>query len=142
MESLSDKLRRLREEPDARLLRDMREFDWGEPISVYTRAQAIEDGVLVDVTEAARRHGFIIPVAMTSHLAGTLQDGAAPIGGFEGRRDDVLRLAAKRLHAQLESSEPGDMGPHELDVQVGRAVHRIWVTATREGVTIMHPEDN
>lgn len=38
---------------------------FGEAISTYTRAQAIEDGVLVDVTEMAREAGFRIPVAMT-----------------------------------------------------------------------------
>lgn len=38
---------------------------WGEPISVYTRAQAIEDGCLVDVSEMAREAGFKIPVALT-----------------------------------------------------------------------------
>ena len=34
-------------------------------ISRYTRAQAIEDGVLVDVSELAREAGFRFPVAMT-----------------------------------------------------------------------------
>lgn len=34
-------------------------------ISTYTRAQAIEDGVLVDVSEVAREAGFKFPVALT-----------------------------------------------------------------------------
>src|SRR3954447_15830505 len=34
-------------------------------ISSYTRAQAIADGVLVDVTETAKEAGFRIPVALT-----------------------------------------------------------------------------
>jgi len=38
---------------------------FGEAISTYTRAQAIEDGVLVDVTETAREAGFRFPVALT-----------------------------------------------------------------------------
>jgi hypothetical protein len=38
---------------------------FGEAISTYTRAQAIEDGVLVDVTETAEEAGFRFPVAMT-----------------------------------------------------------------------------
>ncbi len=38
---------------------------FGEPISIYTRAQAIEDGVLVDVSAAAREAGFKFPVAVT-----------------------------------------------------------------------------
>lgn len=39
---------------------------FGEPIHTYTRAQAIEDGVLIDVSETARDAGFSIPVALTS----------------------------------------------------------------------------
>lgn len=35
-------------------------------IHTYTRAQAIDDGVLVDVSEPASHEGFIIPVAVTS----------------------------------------------------------------------------
>lgn len=38
---------------------------FGEPISIYTRKQAIEDGVLVDVTEADRKVLFKVPVALT-----------------------------------------------------------------------------
>ncbi len=38
---------------------------FGVPISTYTRKQAIEDGVLVDVSGMARETGFRIPVAMT-----------------------------------------------------------------------------
>ena len=34
-------------------------------ISAYTRAQAIEDGILVDVSDTAREAGFTIPVAVT-----------------------------------------------------------------------------
>jgi len=39
---------------------------FGEVIHTYTRAQAIEDGVLVDVSEMAREAGFKFPVAVTS----------------------------------------------------------------------------
>lgn len=39
---------------------------FGEVIYRYTRAQAIEDGVLVDVSDMAREAGFRWPVAMTS----------------------------------------------------------------------------
>jgi hypothetical protein len=42
----------------------MREI-FGEPIHTYTRAQAIGDGMLVDVSETAAEAGFRVPVAMT-----------------------------------------------------------------------------
>ena len=38
---------------------------FGEPISIYTRAQALDDGFLVDVSEMAQEAGFRFPVAMT-----------------------------------------------------------------------------
>lgn len=41
---------------------------FGEVIYSYTRAQAIGDGVLVDVTETAREMGFRYPVAVTSRV--------------------------------------------------------------------------
>ncbi len=39
-------------------------------IHSYSRKEAIADGVLVDVTEAARQSGFRIPVALTSAVWG------------------------------------------------------------------------
>ncbi|WP_186106560.1 DUF6573 family protein [Burkholderia gladioli] len=38
---------------------------FGEPVSIYTREQAISDGVLIDVSATAREAGFLIPVAIT-----------------------------------------------------------------------------
>ena len=38
---------------------------FGNVISTYTRAQAIEDGVLVDVGSTAQEAGFKWPVALT-----------------------------------------------------------------------------
>lgn len=37
-----------------------------EVIYAYSRAQAIEDGELVDVTSTAEEDGFVFPVALTS----------------------------------------------------------------------------
>lgn len=41
-------------------------FDNWKVISTYTRADAITDGVLVDVSETAKELGFRFPVALTS----------------------------------------------------------------------------
>ena len=39
---------------------------FGDVIFSYTRKQAIEDGVLVDITEMAKEAGIKYPVAITS----------------------------------------------------------------------------
>ena len=43
-------------------------FSENDIISRYTRAQAIEDGELVDVTETGKEAGFVYPVAITRNL--------------------------------------------------------------------------
>jgi hypothetical protein len=59
-----------------------------ELIHAYTRRQAIEDGVLLDVTETAKEAGFRIPVALTSAVwAGYV---AVPEG--VERQDEAGRL--------------------------------------------------
>jgi hypothetical protein len=45
-------------------------MDWPVIFS-YSRADAIADGVLVDVSAVAREHGFTIPVALTSGVWGS-----------------------------------------------------------------------
>jgi hypothetical protein len=54
-------------------MRNQCDNSWGQPIFVYSRAQAIADGVLVDLTSAADdqgcllcpQAGFKVPVAIT-----------------------------------------------------------------------------
>lgn len=73
---------------------------FGEPIHVYTRAQAIADGVLVDVSAMAREAGFRVPVAMTSDAwedcAAWSDEDSARKGTHQdqaGRLLDVLWMA-------------------------------------------------
>ena len=64
-------------------------------ISVYTRAEAIEDGVLKDVSELAREAGFKYPVAIGLDLYARLDPNErdAAIGqDFTGRIWDVLTM--------------------------------------------------
>lgn len=62
----------------------------------YSRAQAIADGVLVDLTEWAQETGFQVPVACTAAVwQGYIvpKDELRPIGQSErGRAHDVLWL--------------------------------------------------
>ena len=62
---------------------------FGPAISVYTRAQAIEDGILVDVSDTAREAGFNIPVAITRTVWNRL---VALSEGYRGFQDEAGRL--------------------------------------------------
>lgn len=69
---------------------------FGEPIFSYSRKQAIEDGVLVDVSETAKEAGIAVPVALTAEAwsqAVSVDEAAEGYGQSEdGRLWDVLSL--------------------------------------------------
>jgi len=68
---------------------------FGEPIYIYTRKQAIEDGVLIDVTETAKEAGFKVPVAVTCTLHEIINTvSKKSYQSFEGRLWDVLYMGA------------------------------------------------
>jgi len=46
----------------------MEQFDSHNMIYAYTRKKAIDEGVLVDISDTARNYGFVIPVAITATL--------------------------------------------------------------------------
>ncbi len=76
---------------------------FGEPISIYTRAQAIGDGTLVPVDQSlAADAGFLLPVALTRAVfedcvAWTAQDTrhTGVLQDEVGRLWDVVAMAAK-----------------------------------------------
>lgn len=75
---------------------------FGEPVSVYTRAQAIADGVLIDVTAKANDAGFKVPVALTATVwaevvAWSAEDSARQIHQDEHARLNDLLWAAVNL---------------------------------------------
>ena len=84
---------------------------FGNVISTYTRAQAIEDGVLVDVGSTAQEAGFKWPVALTvgawaDCVAWTEDDSRQQVYQDEsGRLWDVLYMAS---HAIRSSKDSGD----------------------------------
>ncbi len=69
-------------------------WDGFEVIDTYTREQAIEDGVLIDVTTMAKEAGLRYPVAITRHIWDTyvVPDERSRAYGQseEGRLWDVL----------------------------------------------------
>jgi hypothetical protein len=85
-------------------------FEDADLIHRYTRAQALEDGVLMDVTETAREAGFRVPVALTQtswadYIHWTQEDSARVVHQDEaGRLWDVLWMARLAAGAARERS--------------------------------------
>jgi hypothetical protein len=71
---------------------------FGNVIYAYTRRQAIEDGVLIDVTKTAKEAGITFPVAVTHELWSSLIEPSAALEEFgqssAGRLWDVLWMFA------------------------------------------------
>jgi hypothetical protein len=84
---------------------------FGNVISTYTRAQAIEDGVLVDAGAMANEAGFKWPVALTSAawadcVAWAEDDSEQQVHQDQsGRSWDILYMAS---HAIRTSKDAGD----------------------------------
>jgi len=81
---------------------------FGNVIDTYTRAQAIEDGVLIDVTNMAKEAGIKYPVAVTEAVWSTYivpDDRSRAYGQSEdGRLWDTLwmfRMAARRTEGAI-----------------------------------------
>jgi hypothetical protein len=91
-------------------------WDGAEVIYAYTRAQALEDGVLVDVSEIAKQSGIKFRVALTSTVWG--QYVAVPEGvqcqDETGRLWDVLLMFRTTT---LSGRIKGDIGTYQLYVR-------------------------
>ncbi len=76
-------------------------------IYTYTRAQALEDGVLVDVSELAREAGFVWPVALTTAVWAIVEDIPRRYRTWqtaEGRLYDALWMAYCAIRSATRSS--------------------------------------
>lgn len=115
-----------------------------EPMVIfsYSRAEAIEDGVLVDVSKLAREAGIKFPVAVSSAVWSRyceVPDGAAAGQDVAGRTWDVvwmLRCAARRMEGSEVSfklhvalPDRGDWqdneAPPERGSDLARETHRL-----------------
>jgi len=67
-----------------------------ELLSVYTRADALRDGVLVDLTDLARQAGFRIPLAVTEAVYRSYLDPSPELANegqsLAGRAWDLLQV--------------------------------------------------
>jgi hypothetical protein len=94
-------------------------FADAEVVYVYTRAQALADGTLVDVSETAKAAGFVYPVAITAALWQDIQDIPEELAGYqtpEGRLWDVLSMG---FHAIRQSKGDGSTLVYALLMAVG-----------------------
>lgn len=86
-------------------------FEGAEVISMYTRQQAIEDGVLVDVTELSKKAGFRFHTVVTDAvwkecIAWSDEDTKRQLYQDEsGRLWDVLFMASVAARRQPDASE-------------------------------------
>lgn len=86
---------------------------WGQAVSVYTREQALADGVLVDLSPVACGYGFRIPVACTAAVLQAIAwseatESAKPHATgqtTEGRLHDVLTMAMLNAQAAAQAGE-------------------------------------
>jgi hypothetical protein len=116
----------------------------------YTRKQAIEDGVLLDVTEQANQLGFKVNTCVTDHL---YSEYVVPPAGLEGEGQSIEgRLHDLLFRTLLAAKAIRDSDRAEFDVLFLVAPGR-WVTAHVVAVigpgdqgepvmTIMLPEDD
>ena len=125
-------------------------FENSDVISSYTRAQAIQDGELIDVTETAKEAGFRYPVAITRNLwySHVEPNEKAKLYGqdVQGRLWDVLWMFKVAI---LRSS--GEHVTYQLIFQNGpgnRNRHNVTLWAIcgpgddmEPVITIMLPED-
>ena len=82
-------------------------WDDAEIISTYTREQAIEDGMLIDVSTVAAECGFRFPVALT---ADAWAEGVALRKGYRGCQSEDGRLwdVLWMCFCQIRRSRGGD----------------------------------
>jgi hypothetical protein len=101
---------------------------FGAPISIYTRAQAIEDGMLVQLP-ADVRTPFKYPVAITSSLWAEIVRGAGKKDAHT-RNARIWDVCFMAVMASKFDASGGKKGEAASDVfypcLIGRKTHNLW----------------
>ena len=83
-------------------------FDTGDIVFTYTRKEAIEDGVLVDLSDMAKESGFKVPVAVTDSVFHTYLNPREELKEYgqslEGRILDMLFILYLSARKNAEST--------------------------------------
>jgi hypothetical protein len=120
-------------------------------ISSYTRAQALADGVLIDVTDTAREAGFVWPVAVTAALWADIEAIPPALVGVEstaGRLWDVLWMAYCAIRRADDTG--GTQLTYGLLMQVGESRRIRYAVKLVSGpgddaepvITLMRPDES
>jgi hypothetical protein len=120
----------------------MDNFDDFTLISAYSRQQAIDDGVLVDVSAQARETGILLPTVLTAHLHQVLEDIPEESRGqdYRGRLHDVLWMTFLKLKSLGGKKISEVEFPVEVQVIIDGRTNQLWMVVD-DGLTIMYPED-
>lgn len=124
-------------------------FADAEIISVYTRQQAIDDGMFVDVSKMAKEAGIKYPVAITSNLFHTYIEPSEEAKSYgqsvDGRLWDVLfvfRMMAKRANGSfIKFTVSFNDGTKKEDVDIWAVCEAQSPTDPSPAINIMLPED-
>lgn len=103
---------------------------FGRLIHGYSRAQAIEDGVIVDVTETAKEAGFKYPVALTRAVwdAYVTVPPKVRMQDEKGRLWDILYMCMLKIKAGSQK-EPGPVKFIVLVRNDNRSPKPVFLTA-------------
>jgi hypothetical protein len=119
---------------------------FGEVVSSYSRAQAIEDGVLVDVSNVAREAGLTYPVALT-RAAWELCVTVPP--KLQGQQDEAGRLWDVLWMLRINVGRGGDRLLYSLLVRTAHGRRRVTLKSIcgpgddpKPVITVMLPEED
>ena len=112
-------------------------------ISCYTRQDAINDGMFVDVSEVAKEAGVKIPVAITSNLYHSyINPSKMPTGqSKEGRLWDLLNVFAFTARNTQGSFMEFVVKFSNKNVKVWAVIEAQSPTDPSPAINIMLPED-
>lgn len=97
---------------------------FGPVIHTYSRAQAMADGILIDVSDSEAARLFKYPCAITSNLHSALVRGAgSEAATYNARLWDVLHMAF--LMAKIKARNSGDSDLF-FRVKVGNRNLDLW----------------
>lgn len=128
-------------------------FEQADLVYAYTRARAIADGVLVDVSKMAEQAGFLVPVAVTRSVWDELivpDEPSRRLGqSEEGRLWDILNVARWAMWTKGKSPRVNEVRFHVTCVVRGTRRRTATLKAVlgpgdqgEPVITVMFPDED